>query len=61
MLYDKRLIGIKKIHGSPKLRDVWEPRIYVTLGKITWQTILDLAFNVLAVPKSLCDHLDLPL
>jgi hypothetical protein len=40
----------------PKLGDVWEPRIYVTIGKITWPTVLDLGSSVCAIPKSLCDH-----
>jgi hypothetical protein len=31
-----------------------------TIGKITWPTILDLGSSVFAIPKSLCDHLDLP-
>jgi hypothetical protein len=43
----------------PKFVDVWEPRIYVTIGKITWPTILDLGSSVSAISKSLCDHLDL--
>jgi hypothetical protein len=44
----------------PKHWDVWEPRIYVTIGKITWPIVLDLGFSVSDIPKSLCDHLDLP-
>jgi hypothetical protein len=44
----------------PKLGDVWEPRIYVTIEKITWPAILNLGSSVFAIPKSLCDHLDLP-
>jgi hypothetical protein len=44
----------------PKLGDVWEPRIYVTIGKITWPVVLDLGSSVCAIPKYLCDHLDLP-
>jgi hypothetical protein len=44
----------------PKLGDVWEPRIYVTIGKITWPAVLDLWSSILAIPTSLCDHLDLP-
>jgi hypothetical protein len=44
----------------PKLGDVWKPRIYVTIGKITWPAVLDLGSSVSAIPKSLCDHLDLP-
>jgi hypothetical protein len=44
----------------PKLGDVWEPRIYVTIGKITLPVVLDLGSSVSAIPKSLCDHLDLP-
>jgi hypothetical protein len=44
----------------PKLGDVWEPRIYVTIGKILWPAILDFGSSVSAIPKSLCDHRDLP-
>jgi hypothetical protein len=44
----------------PELGDVWEPRIYVTIGKITWHVVLDLGSSVSAIPKSLCDHLYLP-
>jgi hypothetical protein len=44
----------------PKLGDVWEPRIYVTIGKITLPIVLDLGSSVSAIPKSLCDHIDLP-
>jgi hypothetical protein len=44
-----------------KLGDVWEPRIYMTIGRITLPTILDLGFRVLSIPQSLSDHLDLPL
>jgi hypothetical protein len=44
----------------PKLGDVWEPRIYVTICKITWHVVLDLGSSVSAILKSLCDHLDLP-
>jgi hypothetical protein len=44
----------------PKLGDVWEPRIYVTIGKITWASILHLGASVFSIPKSLCDHLELP-
>jgi hypothetical protein len=36
----------------PKLGYVWEPRIYVTIGKITWHVVLDLGFSVCAIPKS---------
>jgi hypothetical protein len=42
-----------------KLGDVWEPRIYVTIGKITWPAILDLKSSVSTIHKSLCHHLDL--
>jgi hypothetical protein len=40
-----------------KIGDVWEPRIYVTIGKIFWPAILDLGSSVLAIPKYLfeCD------
>jgi hypothetical protein len=41
-----------------KLGDVWEPRIYVTIDKITWSAILDLGSSVSAIPNSLYDHLD---
>jgi hypothetical protein len=44
----------------PKLGDAWEPRIYVTIGKITWPAVLDVGSSVCAITKSLCDHLDLP-
>jgi hypothetical protein len=44
----------------PNLGDVWEPRIYVTIEKITYPIVLDLGSSVCAIPKSLCDHLDLP-
>jgi hypothetical protein len=44
----------------PKLEDVCEPRIYVTIGKIIWPAILDLRSSVSAIPKFLCDHRDLP-
>jgi hypothetical protein len=44
----------------PKLGDVWEPRIYVTIEKITWPAVLNLGSSVFAIPKSLYDHLDLP-
>jgi hypothetical protein len=44
----------------PKLGNVWEPRMYITIGKITWPAILDLGSSVSTIPKSLCDHLDLP-
>jgi hypothetical protein len=42
-----------------KLGDVWEPRIYVTIGKITWPAILDLGSSISTIHKSLCHHLDL--
>jgi hypothetical protein len=35
----------------PKLGNVWEPRIYVTIGKITWPAILDLGLSVCVLPK----------
>jgi hypothetical protein len=38
----------------PNLGNVWEPRIYVTIGKITWPNILDLESSILGIPKSLC-------
>jgi hypothetical protein len=44
----------------PKLGNVCEPRIYVTIGKIIWHAILDIGSSVCAIPKSLYDHLDLP-
>jgi hypothetical protein len=44
----------------PKLGDAWQPRIYVTIGKITWHAILHLGSSVSAIPKSLYDYLDLP-
>jgi hypothetical protein len=44
----------------PNLGDVWEPRIDVTIGKITWLAVFDLGSSVSAIPKSLYDHLDLP-
>jgi hypothetical protein len=44
----------------PKLGYVWGPRIYVTIGKITWPAVLDLRFTVSVITRSLCDHLDLP-
>jgi hypothetical protein len=43
----------------PKLGDVWEPRIYVTIGKFIWHAVLNLGSSVFAIPKSLYDHLDL--
>jgi hypothetical protein len=43
----------------PNIGDVWEPRIYVTIGKITWFAVLDFGSRVSAIPKSLYDHLDL--
>jgi hypothetical protein len=39
---------------------VWEHGIYVTIAKITCLVILDLGSSVSAIPKSICDHLDLP-
>jgi hypothetical protein len=36
----------------PKLGDVWEPRIYLIIDKITWHVILDLGSSVSAIPKS---------
>jgi hypothetical protein len=42
-----------------KLGGVWKPRIYVTIGKITWSAILDLGSGNSSIPKSLCDQLDL--
>jgi hypothetical protein len=44
----------------PKLADVWELRIYVTISKITCPAILDHGSSVSAIPKSLYDHIDLP-
>jgi hypothetical protein len=44
----------------PKLGSVGVPKICVTIGKITWPTILDLGSSVSTIPKSLGDHLDLP-
>jgi hypothetical protein len=45
----------------PKLVDVSEPKIYITIGKLLGQPILDLRYSVSAILISLCDHLDLPL
>jgi hypothetical protein len=45
----------------PKLGDVWELRIYVTIGKITWPIILDRGSSVSVISKSLSDYLDLSL
>jgi hypothetical protein len=57
-------VKLNKYHKEsmvpPKLGDVWEPRIYVTIEKITWHAVLNLGSSVFAIPKSLCDHLDLP-
>jgi hypothetical protein len=50
----------KKSMVPPKLRNLWELRIYLTIGKITWPVILDLGSSVSTIPKSLCDHLDSP-
>jgi hypothetical protein len=44
----------------PKLGDLREPSIYVSIGKITWPAVLDLGSSVSTIPKSSCDHLDLP-
>jgi hypothetical protein len=43
-----------------KLGDIRKLRIYVTIGKITWPALLELGSSVSTIPKSLCDHLDLP-
>jgi hypothetical protein len=48
------------VHGPTKLGYVWEPRIYVTIGKNTRHAIVDLGSSVCAIPKYLCDPLDLP-
>jgi hypothetical protein len=34
--------------------------IYVSIGKITWLAILDFRSTILAISKSLRDHLELP-
>jgi hypothetical protein len=44
----------------PMFGDVWQPRIYVTIGKVTWPAVLDLRSSISAIPKSLCEHHDLP-
>jgi hypothetical protein len=44
----------------PNLGDVWDQDL-CHYRKITWPTVLDLRSSVSAIPKSLCDHLDLPL
>ena len=40
-----------------KLGDIWEPKIQVTIGKITCYAILDL--GVFAIPKTLYDTLNI--
>jgi hypothetical protein len=60
VIKDKFDMYHKESMVPPKLEDVWKPRIYVTIGKITWSTIVDLGSSVSVISKSLCDHLDLP-
>jgi hypothetical protein len=43
----------------PKLVHLWEPKIQVTVGKVTWHAIYHLESNVFAISRSLYETLDI--
>jgi hypothetical protein len=43
----------------PKLGDIWEPKIQVTIGKITCTAVLHLGSSVYAIPKTLYETLNI--
>jgi hypothetical protein len=44
---------------TPKLGDIWEPKIQVTIGKITCTAVLHLGSSVYAIPKTLYETLNI--
>ena len=43
----------------PKIRDLWTPKIQITIGKVTWYAIFDLGSSVSVLCKELYAMLDL--